>query len=106
MADQASVDDTTTSTDLTRVTARRLAELLGLSPATVRAIAAGEIMSPRVIAEWPTGGVVEVGDDASLERRRQCQRDVDRFGRDVVREAELRERTATADRLALDQPAP
>lgn len=97
MADQASVDDTATSTDSTRVTARRLAELLGLSPATVRALAAGEIREPRVVAEWPTGGIVDIGDDVSLERRRQCQRDVDRFGRDTVKEAELRERSAAAD---------
>jgi hypothetical protein len=87
----------TGGTDPTRVTARRLAEILGLSPATVKALAGGEITAPRVVAEWPTGGIVEVGDDESLERRRQCQRDVDRFGRDVVKEAELRERSAAAD---------
>lgn len=98
MADHETVPDPAASADLTRVTARRLAEILGLSPATVRALASGEIRGPRVVAEWPTGGLMDIGDDTTLERRRQCQRDVDRFGRDVVKEAELRERAEHADR--------
>lgn len=79
---------------MSRLTARALAEALGISTAVARAIAEGEIPDCGVVTYWPTGGNIYLGDDASLARWRTCRDEVERFGVDAVWAAEDRERKA------------